>query len=58
MKKIVKFRYFQNYREIKGFEPKKSHLSVELDELILKMYRVWEFEAVFHKIIEENGENF
>jgi len=31
----------------------KSHHFVELDELIIEMYTVWEFEIAFHKIIEE-----
>ena len=29
-----------------------SHHFVELDELIFKMYTVWGFQIVFHKIIE------
>jgi hypothetical protein len=33
-----------------------SHHFVDLDDLILKMYTVWRFDIVFHKIIEENGE--
>jgi len=28
------------------------HYFVEIDELIIKMYTVWGFEIVFHKIIE------
>ncbi len=41
--------------KLKFFEPKKSHQFVDLDELILRMYSVWGFDIVFHKIIEENG---
>jgi len=40
------------------FEPKQSHYFVDFDELILKMYTVWGFKIVFHKIIEENWKNF
>ena len=29
--KIVKFRFFLNYRKTKNFEPKKSHHFVDLD---------------------------
>ena len=29
-----------------------------VDEPIFKMYTVWGFEIVFHKIIEENGKKF
>jgi hypothetical protein len=35
-----------------------SRYIVELDKLIFKMYTVWGFEIVFHKIIEENGKYF
>jgi hypothetical protein len=34
-----------------------SHHFVEVDELISKMYTVWVFEIIFHKIIEENWKN-
>jgi len=47
------------YKEVftsvcKHFSSMISHHFVELDELIIKMYSVWRFEIVFHKIIEEN----
>jgi hypothetical protein len=35
-----------------------SHHFVEVDELISKMYTVWVFEIIFHKIIEENWKIF
>ena len=35
-----------------------SHHYVELDGLIFKMYTIWGFEIVFHKIIEENWNKF
>ena len=33
---------------------KVSYHFVKLEELILKIYTVWGFEMVFHKLIEEN----
>ena len=41
-------------RKIKIFGLKISHHFLELNKLILKMYSVLRFKAVFHKIIEEN----
>jgi hypothetical protein len=40
------------------FEPKKSHHFVDLNELILKIYTVLEFEILLHKIIEENWKQY
>ena len=40
------------------YELKKSLRFVDLDQLILKMHTVLEFEIVFHKIIEENWNKF
>ena len=34
------------------------HNFVEIDELIFKMYTIWAFDIVFHKIIEGNGKKF
>ena len=45
-------------RKLKIFETKKSHHFLDLNEVILKIYTVWVFEIVFHKIIEENCKKF
>jgi hypothetical protein len=64
-KKIVNFEknckisIFSKLQEnLKNFEPKKSNLYVELDELIIKIHTLLGFELAFHKIIEENWIKF
>jgi hypothetical protein len=52
-KKLYNFDIFKTTEKLKKFEPEKSYHSVDLNELILKMYTVLRFEIVFHKIIEE-----
>jgi len=52
------YDFFVTRGKLNNFQLKKSHHFVEHDELILKMYTVLEFAAVFHKLIEENWKQF
>jgi hypothetical protein len=49
-----KIRFFKTTGKFKNFEPKKQHQFVDLGKLILKIYTVFRFDIVFHKLIEEN----
>ncbi len=58
MKKIVKFPFFITSGKLKFFEHKKTHNFLDLNELIIKMYIIWKFEIVFHKLINYNWKQF
>jgi hypothetical protein len=44
---FLNFYIFKTTGKLKIFEPKKSHRSVDFDELILKIYTVLSFQIVF-----------